>query len=75
MQITPAILTSDISEFKKQIERLNFVDSIDIDIIRPPFVENVTLPFEDIKSLIDYNKCSVGFHLMVEDPQLVGWLT
>lgn len=69
MQITPAILTSDIDLFTTLINKMTFTNTLDIDIIRPPFVENQTVQFEEIKHLINYNNISIGFHLMVENPK------
>lgn len=69
MQITPAILTDDLSVFKSLVTELEFAHSIDIDIIRPPFVENHTLQLSDIFSLVNPQSQSVGIHLMVADPK------
>lgn len=69
VKITPAILTNDLEEFRSLIKDLSFTDSIDIDIVRPPFVENTTLQIIDIKDFIDTSKTDLGFHLMVDDPK------
>lgn len=69
MQITPAILTSDLKLFESLIKQLSFTESLDIDIIRPPFVNNLTVQFEEIKHLINYEVQSIGFHLMVDNPK------
>ncbi len=68
MQITPAILTSDINIFSKLIKEFEFTQTVDIDISRPPFVENTTLQLIDIMNLIDFDHYSIGFHFMVNDP-------
>lgn len=69
IEITPAILTNDLIQFKNLLKDLSFVDTIDIDVIRPPFIENTTLQVANIKDLIDAGRHSFGFHLMVDNPK------
>lgn len=70
IQITPAILTDDLKTFKSLIEKFKDFESIDIDIIRAPFVENKTLQIEDImKDLEPLSSKSIGLHFMVQDPE------
>ena len=68
MQITPAILTSNLDLFKRLLKELEFAHSIDIDITRTPFVSNITLQLEDVVNIINYDEQSIGFHLMVNNP-------
>jgi len=70
MQITPAILTVDLKLFGQLIKDLSFTETLDIDIIRPPFANNLTVQFEEVKHLLTYINQSLGFHLMVTDPKL-----
>lgn len=69
MQITPAILTSELKLFESLIKELTFTETLDIDIIRPPFANNLTVQFEEIKHLLNYDLQSIGFHLMVNNPK------
>lgn len=69
MQITPAILIDNKTEFKEILDSFSFAESIDIDIIRPPFVDNQTVAVEDIIDLIDFNNKCIGFHFMVTNPK------
>ena len=72
IEITPAILTNDPSEFSNEIEQLLGFDSIDIDVIRSDFIEGqTTLSLEDVNKLITKyrdRKISWGFHFMVKNP-------
>jgi len=69
IEITPAILTNNIDEFKRQLFRLNNFSSVDIDIIRPPYVNNTTIQINQIIPYLKEVKIqSIGFHLMTLDP-------
>ncbi len=69
MQITPAILTNDLILFKDLLPKLSFAETLDIDIIRPPFVNNSTISIEDVKDILDFDNQCIGFHLMVDNPK------
>lgn len=69
MQITPAILTNDLILFKGLLPKLSFAETLDIDIIRPPFVNNSTISIEDVKDILDFDNQCIGFHLMVDNPK------
>ncbi len=70
IQITPAILTDDLEAFKSLILKFKDFESIDIDIIRSPFVENKTLQIEEIVGDLEHlSSKSVGLHFMVQDPE------
>jgi pentose-5-phosphate-3-epimerase len=67
--ITPNILTNDVNEFTRQLKRLKEVfNTIDLDVIRPPFIDNQTVQVSDflkIKEVFEFE--DVGVHLMVKD--------
>jgi len=69
MQITPAILTSDLVLFSNLAKKLEFVETLDVDICRSPFVDNVTVQLDQVVDLIDFEHQSIGFHLMVDNPE------
>lgn len=69
MQITPAILTNDLILFKDLVLKLSFSETLDIDIIRPPFINNSTISIEDVKDILDFDNQCIGFHLMVDNPK------
>lgn len=70
IEISPSVLTNSISEFTRFVKAYEEFDSVDIDIIRRPFLEDETISIEDaVKVLEDYKCPSIGFHLMVQDPE------
>ncbi len=69
IEISPAILTSEIVEFQNQLNELTGFKSIDIDVIRHPFVDNTTLQIQDVVNFLEkLTQINFGFHLMVEFP-------
>lgn len=69
MHIFPALLTSQVHEFKEQLalsKRMQGVSTIQVDIIDGFFADNITISPVDIAEL-DYGELSIDFHFMVED--------
>jgi len=69
IEITPAILTNDLESFKTQINRLSGFHTVDIDIIRPPYVDNLTVQAEQILPILEKSDIEIiSFHIMANDP-------
>jgi len=70
IEISPSVLTSSIEDFKRFVKNYEIFKSVDIDIIRKPFVDNETVPISEALELLkDSPIQSLGFHLMVQDPE------
>lgn len=75
MKIVPAILTSDIDSFWKQIDKLSpYYDTFQIDIMDKTYGENESISLFDIKqSLKEHTdlvkKINVEFQLIVKSPE------
>lgn len=68
IQITPSILTSNLTDFQNQLDKISIFNSIDIDIIRRDYTENETL---DLSTILQFpglfNIGDIGFHFMVKN--------
>ncbi len=70
IEISPSILTNSIEEFKRFVKAYEIFDSVDIDIIRKPFLPNETADLADTISFLKNSKIkSLGFHFMVDSPE------
>jgi len=69
IQITPAILTDKIEFFELELEKLNDFYSCDIDLIKPPYVNNRSVGLVEVLPILLKSRISsIGFHLMEFQP-------
>lgn len=70
IEITPAILESELSSFRTVLAKLKDFRALDVDICLPPFTPMATVQLEQ---LVDEFKAlkniSLGIHLMVAHPE------
>lgn len=71
IEITPAILETNISTFRADFAKFKDFRSIDIDICFPPFTSLSTVKLEDLVNDLDtFTSTSLGIHLMVAHPEV-----
>lgn len=70
MKLYPSILTSLLTEFKKQLAWIinsQVIDVIQIDVIDGCFADNLTLTPSDLTQ-VNYGDLQLDFHLMTQEP-------
>jgi len=70
IEISPAILTNELSTLEKLIAEYADagIKSIDIDIAERPFVEHETLTLDEVLAKTEYPQINFGWHLMLARP-------
>jgi len=69
IEVVPAILAKTKEEFEKKLIAVPSANIIQIDIMDGRFVDNKTVSFDQISSLLPLQK-EIEYHLMVQDPYL-----
>lgn len=73
-EVVPTILTADISDFSKKVEKLKGICSrVQVDIIDSIFAPNKTVDLAEIRENIDFSGLKIDLHLMVGEP--LGWIS
>lgn len=68
--VIPAILSSELTDYRRQIEVYSsFTSYLNIDVMDGKFVENTTPSLKDIMNSINDCNVTLTVHLMVENPE------
>ncbi len=69
-EIIPTILTNDLEELRRRIERVRgFLRKVQVDIVEGRFVGQKSLEIEALAGVAEIKEMGVDLHLMVERPE------
>jgi len=67
-QITPSILTADLTRLADEVARIPSADWVHVDVMDNHFVPNLTLGLPVLEGLARSSDLPLDVHLMIEDP-------
>jgi ribulose-phosphate 3-epimerase len=68
VQITPSILSADLSRLADEVGRISSADWVHVDVMDNHFVPNLTIGLPVVESLARATGLPIDAHLMIEDP-------
>ena len=68
IQITPSVLSADLSRLADEVARIPSADWVHVDVMDGHFVPNLTLGVPVVEGLAKNTRTPIDVHLMIEDP-------